>query len=84
MKQQLLLLENEIADAEDEADLARIRTRFYEHLDSDKGSKGSKGVLIIDEASTKPVTLEEVVQYSDPRVMEKLEPFIPESCPKEA
>ena len=41
-------------------------------------------MLIIDEASTKPVTLEEVVQYSDPRVMEKLEPFIPESCPKEA
>ena len=32
LKQQLLLLENEIADAEDEADLSRIRTCFYEHL----------------------------------------------------
>lgn len=47
LKQRLLLLENEIADAENEADLARTRTRFYEHLDSDKGSEGSKGVPII-------------------------------------
>ena len=31
LKQQLLLLENAIADAEDEADLARIRTSFNEH-----------------------------------------------------
>ena len=39
LNQQLLLLENEIADAENEADLARIRTCCYEHLDSDKGIK---------------------------------------------
>ena len=39
LNQQLLLLENEIADAENEADLARIRIRCYEHLDSDKGIK---------------------------------------------
>ena len=31
LKQELLLLENEIADAEDKADLARIRTSFNEH-----------------------------------------------------
>ena len=36
LKQQLLLLEDEIAEAEDKADLARKRTRFYKHLDSDK------------------------------------------------
>ena len=84
LKQQLLLLENEIADAEDEADLARIRARFYEHLDSDKGSEGSEEVPIIDEPSTKPVDfLEKVVQNSDPRVKENLEPFIPKSCLKE-
>jgi len=83
LKQQLLLLENEIADPEDEADLARIRTRFYEHLDSDKGSKGSEEVPIIDNPVTKPVVLERVVRYSDPRVMEKPEPFIPEFCLKE-
>ena len=65
LKQQLLQLENEIADAEDEADLARIRTSFYEHLDSDKGSEGSEEVPIIDEPSTKPVALEKLVQYSD-------------------
>ena len=47
LKQRLLLLENEIADAENEADLARTRTRFYEHFDSDQGSEGSKGVPII-------------------------------------
>ena len=83
LKQQLLLLENETADAEDEADLARIRTRCYEHLDSDKGSEGSEEVPIIDEPSTKPVALEKVVQYSDSRVMEKPEPFIREFCMKE-
>ena len=84
LKQQLLQLENEIADTEDEADLARIRTSFYEHLDSDKGSEGSEEVPIIDEPSIKPVALEKVVQYSDPQVKEKLEPFIPESYPKES
>ena len=76
LKQQLLLLENEIADAEDEADLARIRPLFYEHLDSDKGSKGYEEVPIINEPSTEPVDLERVLQYSDPRVKENLEPFI--------
>ena len=70
LKQQLLLLENEIADAEDEADLARIRTRFYEHLDSDKGSEGSEEMPIIDEPYTKPVALEKVVQYPDPPLKE--------------
>ena len=84
LKQQLLLLENEIADAGDEADLARIRTRFYEHLDSDKGSEGSEEMPIIDEPYTKPVALEKLVQYPDPRLKEKLESFIPESCLKEA
>ena len=90
LKQQLLLLENEIADrqtdadAEDEADLAQIRTRFYEHLDSDKGSKGSEEMPIINEPYTKPVALEKAVQYPDPRLKEKLESFIPESCLKEA
>ena len=83
LKQQLLLLENEIADAEDKADLAQIRTHFYEHLDSDKGSEGSEEVPIIDDPSTKPVDLEKVVQYSDPQAKENLEPFIPESCLKE-
>ena len=38
---------------------------------------------IIYESYTKPVDLEKVVQYSDPRVKENLEPFIPESCLKE-
>ena len=84
LKQQLLLLENEIADAEDEADLARIRTRFYEHLDSGKGSEGSEEMPNIDEPYTKPVALENLVQYPDPRLKEKLESFIPESCLKEA
>ena len=84
MKQQLLLLENEIANAEDGPDLARIRTRFYEHLDSDKGSEGSEEVPIIDEPYlTMPVALEKVVQHPDSRLKEKLEPFIHESCLKE-
>ena len=52
-------------------------------MDSDKGSEGSEEVPIIDEPSTKPVDLEKVVQYSDPRVKENLEPFFPESCLKE-
>jgi len=82
LKQQLLQLENEIADAEDEADLAQIKTRFYEHLDLDKGSEGSEEVPIVNEPSTEPAALEKVVQYSDPRVNEKLEPFIPETCLK--
>ncbi|KAL9975993.1 hypothetical protein ACROYT_G013222 [Oculina patagonica] len=34
LEQQMLQLENEIADAEDEAELARVKTRFYEQLDS--------------------------------------------------
>ena len=84
LKQQLLLLENEIADAEDEADLARIRTRCYEHLDSDKGSEGSEEMPIIDEPYTKPVALENLVQYPVPRLKEKLGSLIPESCLKEA
>ena len=84
LKQQLLQLENEIADAEDEVDLARIRTSFYEHLDSDKGSEGSEEVPIIDEPSTNPVALEKVVQFSDPQVKEKPEPFTPEPYPKES
>lgn len=77
------MLENEIADAEDERDVARIRTRFYEYLDSDKGSEGSEEMPISDEPYTKPVALEKVVQYPDPRLKEKLESFIPESCLKE-
>ena len=84
LKQQLLLLENEIADAEDEADLARIRTRFYEHLHSDKGSEGCEEVPIVDEPFTKPVALEKVVQYSEPRVKENLNPLSTGSCVKEA
>ena len=84
LKQQLLLLENEKADAEDEADLARVRTRFYEHLDSDKESEGSEEMPIIVEPYTNPVALEKVVQYLDPRLKEKLESFIPESSLKEA
>ena len=77
------MLENEIADAEDERDVARIRTRFYEYLDSDKGSEGSEEMPIFDEPYTKPAALEKVVQYPDPRLKEKLESFIPESCLKE-
>ena len=80
LKLQLLQLENEIADAEDDADLARIKIRFYDHLDSNKGSEGSEEVPIIDEPSTEPVVLKKVVQHSDPQVKEKLEPFIPGSC----
>ena len=54
LKQQLLQLENDVADAEDEADLARIMINFYEHLDSDKGSKWSE--------VTEPVALEKAVK----------------------
>ena len=67
------MLENEIADAEDEVDLARIRTRFYEYLDSDKGSKGSEELPIFDEPYTKPDALKKVVQYPYPRLKEKLQ-----------
>jgi len=80
LKQQLLQLENEIADAEDEADLARIKINFYEHVDSDKGSEGSEEVPIIDKVSIEPVALETLVQRSDPQVKEKYKSFIPGSC----
>ena len=53
-------------------------------MDSDKGSEESEELPIIDEPSTKPVALEKVVQYSDPRVKEKLEPFIPDCYLKES
>ena len=33
LKQQLLQLDNEIADAEDQVELARIKTYFYDELD---------------------------------------------------
>ena len=39
---------------------------------------------IIDEPFTKPVAVEKVVQYPHPRLKEKLESFIAESCLKEA
>ena len=42
MKQQPLLLENEIADTEDEADLARIRTRFMNIWIQIREAKGFK------------------------------------------
>jgi len=58
------------------------KTRFYEYLDLDKGSEGSEEVPIVNETSTEPVALEKVVQYSDPRVNEKPEPFIPGACLK--
>ena len=46
-----------------------------------KGLK--KSLSLMNHTYTKPVALEKVVQYPDPRLKEKLESFIPESGLKE-
>ncbi|KAL9961074.1 hypothetical protein ACROYT_G029955 [Oculina patagonica] len=77
LEQQILQLENEITDAEDEAELAQVKARFYEQLDSE--------TLSIDDPLTE-LEVEKGRQHLDQRkAMPEPQPrvFAPKTIPPE-